>query len=416
MSKQKTKPKSVSGMDRFEDLIPNLSGELQKQSEIYRKEIKSNTVSEKDTVVKTTTVVDSTTVVETPIVNDTTTVLEDNTVEDPTTVVDSTTVNLSPVVDPTTVVDSPVSLLLTVVDSTTVVDGNTVIPSGTDKTTTVVETDTVETTTVVASTTPENILSKLEGIVASQALSPTAKILLFHLILKNKNFKFKFSYRQVNKELGIALKTLTGAVDNIRAVDNVYIYSNSNKGTTIDCSKGFLIERAVLKSSTPDHYRSSNYLKDKYNNKIGVYKNATAISLLAIAYGLTKQDFSCPVLEKLSKLDTETVALVFAYTVQKVSTRKSSRAGYIFRTAEKSYFGSLDELSAEIAEEKAKAIALLEKTKIEDLGRKELLNLGTVFDKTFSAVQTTEEIRSVILGKIKQADELKSVFERILSR
>jgi len=268
---------------------------------------------------------------------------------------------------------------------------------------------------VLIISTPEEIVSKLENVLVCEKLSPSAKVLLSHLILKNKSFKFTFSYRQVNKELGIALRTITGAVDNLRVIDFMEVYSESKNGTFIDCSRCFLENSTVLKSSTPHDNKYFNLLKEKYNNIMGVAKISTVTPMLAVFYNLTKKDFSPSVLEKLSQLDDNAISFVFAYTVIRLPNPGNARAGYIFKTIDQKYYKALDILAMQKATERVDVANILMKTKIEDLGRQELIKYASVFEKVFSVASETEEIRSFIVKKISQANELKKMLLEVSS-
>jgi len=259
------------------------------------------------------------------------------------------------------------------------------------------------------------LVDKVDQILLDQNLTQSAKILLSHLIIKNKTFKVRFTYRHARDSLNMSMPTVIKAVDSLRTVDNLEVFLDGYQGTIIDCSKSFLRKLGGKVSLPPHDNNYLNVLKNKYFNIMTGQVSLALIALLAISFDLKKQDFSRSVLLKMKDLTIDSIALVFAYTVKKVPHSGNARAGYIYKTVEHRWDQALDLDIAEKAKNKIPILERMMKAKMNDLGRKELIEIAGKFGRVVSEPEETEKIRTFVEKKLEESKELEKRLIKALS-
>ncbi len=259
------------------------------------------------------------------------------------------------------------------------------------------------------------LIGKIKRILLDKNLTQSAKILLSHLIVKERTFKVRFTYRQAMESLNMSMPTVIKAVDSLRSIEYLEVYTDGRQGTIVDCFRAFSEKSSDQVSLAPHDNNYSYVYRNKHNIIMSGKLSLPLIALLAVTFDLKKQDFSRAVLIKMKDLTIDSIALVFAYTVKEVPHSGNARAGYIFKTIENNWDKALDLDMVEKAKKKIPPLEKTMKAKMADLGRNELIEIASLFGRAVSQAEETEMVRSFVQKKLEAAKELEKHLNRALS-
>lgn len=267
----------------------------------------------------------------------------------------------------------------------------------------VATTETVAAGTEITSNQIQEIILK---ILPMKDITYICKDILILLLIKQKRDIVQLNYRKVQADLGIHASGIARALLTLNTVPEIEQFKIKNE---------LFISFKKMTTTETVASSSSSYINNNTTNRRSIFGNEKFFFTVSAALLLHKLDndyINKQIIEALQELEVIEILQLFHYIERMKPTNKIS---YIIKAIKDKWYIAMSDKEIKELEEKLSTVKKLEGEKLNDLGRKEILEyLKTLKITSYNANEEIETLRTALELFVKQLRTLTQEIKKLI--